>query len=329
MQRFAAAAPEALPIAVKVENIWIERRPLGVVAKGIIDPNEELRKFRAKSFGTARYARGIESMRVLIEALRGEDPRLESDHLRLPEHIGRCICVGLRVDEGCIDRLAFEGRLAAVPHDRGEKVDIGRGKRPPVQRHDSGRWARQSGRWVGRAIIGIVHLGHRELQDRRVRKRQADPDQSLARQKLIGVALGGGRRHIVGGTGRAVDQPENWIAVATRLEPRLYTGRADGPSVLRLMTGETSASIRAKILKKRVSCGGRGTARLEGGDLPTRIALLIKPRNGRRCRLRTGVGIFILSHFLSLADRAGRPGPRLRGVIALERLCQRHLRGAA
>jgi hypothetical protein len=67
------------------------------------------------------------------------------------------------------------------------------------------------------------------------------------------------------------------------------------------MTGETSASIRAEILKKRVSCGGRGTARLKGGDLPTRIALPIKPRNGRRCRLRADVGIFILSHFLSMA----------------------------
>jgi hypothetical protein len=250
---------------------------------------------------------------LVIEALCGEDTRLESDHLRLLEHVGSCI--GLRVDLCRIDRLAFEGRLAPVPHDRGEKVEIGRGKRPPVHRHDPGCRARQPGGWLGRAIIGIVNAGHCELQDRRVRKRQADPDETLACQKLIGFGLGGERRHIVGGTGRAVDQPENWISAAALFEPGLYTGRADGPAGLRLMSAFNAVVVGPPGCKVAIFP--------LGSPCSSNLGIV----GGAVCELALGSLYFRIFCAWPIA-----PASQARdclGSLSLKDLCLRHLREAA
>ena len=84
-----------------------------------------------------------------IETLSNENAGLESHHLRLLSRRRRG--VRLRMDKCRIHGLGSQARLAAIPHERGKKTEIGRGKRTPVYGHDPGRWGREH-----RAMIRIV-----------------------------------------------------------------------------------------------------------------------------------------------------------------------------
>ena len=87
-------------LAIKIRLVAIERPAaarLGIY--GIIDSDEELRKFRAERFGTARHVRGIKSMGLVIEVLRGEDTRFKCDYL-----LGYIrICIRLCVNASSVD----------------------------------------------------------------------------------------------------------------------------------------------------------------------------------------------------------------------------------
>src|SRR5262249_46475855 len=104
------------------------------------------------------------------------------------------------------------------------------------------------------------------------------------------------------------------ICDPTGFEPGLSTCGADRPTGLRLMAGETSASVGPEILKERVSCLSRATVGLEGRDLPAGVRVDTELWDIGRRRLRTPGGIFELAHLLSMSDCARRPIQRLRGI---------------
>ena len=137
-------------------------------------------------------------------------------------------------------------------------------------------------------------MNHLELQ--RGRQSKEYSDQSFSNQQLIGFALGSDRRDVIGRTRGAVDQAKQGIGAFAVFEPIVNARRADGPSVLWLMTGETGTPIGAQILEERVVRRRRGTAWLEGRDLATRIFVRKEPGDGVWRRLRTMIGILELTH---------------------------------
>jgi hypothetical protein len=137
-------------------------------------------------------------------------------------------------------------------------------------------------------------MNHLELQ--RGRQPKEYSDQSFSNQQLIGFALGSDRRDVIGRTRGAVDQAKQGIGALAVFEPIVNARRADGPSILWLMTGETGTPIGAQVLEECVVRRRRATAGLEGRDLATRIFVRKEPGDGVWRRLRTMIGILELTH---------------------------------
>ena len=228
-------------------------------------------------------------------------------------------CGRLGVPERRVLGLALEAGLAAVPHERGQELEIGGRQRAPVDREGGVGRVGEAGHRTGVATVRIDHLRHLELQDRRIRHRQADPDQALVDQQRIGLPPGGRRRDIVARTGGAVDQAEDRIGAAALREARRDAGRAHGPARLRLMAAEAGPSVGAEILEERaVEREGRA-ARLEGRHRAGRIAIGLEARNDRRCLLHALVRVLEAAHRLHVGDHAGREGRHAAVVVARER----------
>src|SRR5262252_3078024 len=149
----------------------------------------------------------------------------------------------------------FKTRLASIPHDRGQKPEIGRGQRAPVHRHDTGRLARQSRGRVGRAVVGIAYADHLELHA--VWKRDANSDQTFVSQQLVGLAPVLERSDLGGRASGTVNQTKERLGAGAGVEAGLSPRRADGPAVLRLMAGEACASVAADVLEERIRGGMR------------------------------------------------------------------------
>ena len=56
-------------------------------------------------------------------------------------------------------------------------------------------------------------------------------------------------RDIGGRTGGTIDKTKEWVITPARFESGTDAGRADGPAILRLMTGKTGASIDSRLWK--------------------------------------------------------------------------------
>src|SRR6516165_9273878 len=115
--------------------------------------------------------------------------------------------------------------------------------------------------------------------------------------------LPGGRcRDIVTRTGGAVDQPEQGVGAIACEEAIVCCLCADGPSVLRLMTGKAGAAVGAQVLEEGVTRGHGCAARLIGGDAPAWIAIGFKFRYHRRSLLHALARIRKHPHSLCVLD---------------------------
>src|SRR5262249_43543096 len=144
--------------------------------------------------------------------------------------------------------------------------------------------------------VRIVDRSDGEL--RAGRQRQADADQALLDEKLIGARFGGRRRDVVGRAGGAVDQAEDRIVAAACGKALGDTLRADTPAVLRLMAGEARSAVGAEILEERVVEGERRAAGLESGYCAARIRIEAEAQNDRRRLLGAMIPIGELPHLL-------------------------------
>ena len=124
--------------------------------------------------GTTGRTIAVENVRGIVRYLRGEYASLERDDLRLL--VGVRNLVGFRMNERRIDRLARKTGFASVSHNRGQETEIGRRQRTAIHGYDTGGRAGEAGHWVGRAVVGILHARHCELQIRRRRQRYANSD---------------------------------------------------------------------------------------------------------------------------------------------------------
>src|SRR5262249_26505811 len=256
----SSGATAAGPRSVEIKDLRRERYATRIEPDRVVDADEEVGELPRQRGRAAGGAVGGQAPGLVVEHLRGEDAGLELDDL---SHLscGRRI-LALSVDQRRVDRLALEAGLAAVPHARAEEPEVGTRQRPTINRDNPGRRAGQAGVGVGRAVVGIVHVRTFELGVGG--NLHPDPDQAGVGKQLVGLLPLRRGAPGVGGAGGAAAQPKEWLRPATLREPSLYPGRADAPSLLRLMAAQAGPAVGSEVLKEGIVRRGRGAARLEG-----------------------------------------------------------------
>ena len=186
-------------------------------------------------------------------------------------------------------RRSLLERLAAVPHYRAEERQVGRGQRPAKQRQLVGIGV------VAGVAIGIVD-GH-ELELRCGRDRDADADEALREQHVVGGAPRLNRRDVGQRRVGAVVRSEDRVRPGGRLEAGLDAGGADAHVVVGLVARHASPAVPPEIEEERVGLGDDrkaghvdrpGLARLvvHGVDRPVRPGAVGAAGPGRDERAR-------------------------------------------
>src|SRR5215831_14270184 len=152
-----------------------------------------------------------------------------------------------------MDRLLIKTLLTAIPHQRAQKAEIGRGQWAAVHRHDPGGGARQPGGGVRVAAVRIVDHPDRIFWIGR--QRNADSDQALGEQQGIRAGPGAQSRHVIGWAGGTINKPKEGIQAAASLKARLDVWGADSPAVLGLMARHTSTPICPQIGEEGIGGG--------------------------------------------------------------------------
>ncbi len=189
-----------------------------------------------------------------------------------------------RYGVGC---LRGQARFAPVPHDRGQEWQVGAGQRTAINRDDPlarlrGTEARQPGCRVRVAAVGVLDGDDAELQRRRARQGQPDPDQALGQDQRVGTDGAQRRRYVGTRANRAVNEPEQRRGSEALQECGLDLRRRDGPRRGGLVTCLAGPAVGSERLEEGVARGRRRACGLKRRQKSARVQEARNLRDHRR-----------------------------------------------